>query len=360
MDEKQSRPKVAVTGASGLVGGHVVEYLAKGGYSMVAVVRSPESARQLTKFLDDMKGSIDVRLAQAAVSDAKALAEAFSGCDVVVHAAGSVNPYGSRQDIFATNVDGTKNVLAAAEKANVKHFIFISSLSVITGQGDQFNLDESAPLRPCGESYADSKIEAEKAVMASSGRLKVTSLRPGFIYGPGERSWMPRLITNIRNGKAMLIDGGKRETNVIYVGNLCRAVEKTLLNPKSFGQVYNLTDGQSISKKQLFDAIADGLSLPRVTKSVPRPVAQLACTVVSGIAPMLSSQTQQKMSRFSRAAFRLAAVNQGFSIAKAQRDLGYTDRILFHEGMARTLESFRVSAGESHDSRTELSSMRQE
>ena len=56
-----------------------------------------------------------------------------------------------------------KNAIAASKMAGVKHFIFISSLSVITGQGDQFNVDESAPLRPCGESYADSKIEAEKS-----------------------------------------------------------------------------------------------------------------------------------------------------------------------------------------------------
>ena len=341
MVTEKGRAKIAVTGASGLVGSHIVEYLAKGGYSVVALIRSSASAGHLIEFSNAMKESTDINIVLASLDDSTAMRDAFKGVDVVIHAAGSVNPFGSREAIFSTNVGGTKNAIAAAKMAGVKHFIFISSLSVITGQGDQFNVDESAPLRPCGESYADSKIEAEKAVMAEAGTIRVTSLRPGFIYGPREKSWMPRLIGNISAGRAMLIDGGTRETNVIYVGNLCRVVEKTLLNPRAFGQVYNLTDGEKITKKQLFDSISDGLNLPRVTKNVPRPIAQIACSIVSAIVPMLGPDAQQNLSRFSRAAFRLAAVNQGFSIAKAESELDYTDRILFSEGMARTLESFK-------------------
>jgi nucleoside-diphosphate-sugar epimerase len=353
------RPKVAVLGASGLVGSHVVEYLAKGGYPVVAIVRSAGTSEALIDFCNSMKDSIDVKIQQASLNDPPSLRAAFEGVDIVVHAAGSVNPLGSKTEIFATNFGGTKNALAAAKLAHVKHFIFISSLSVITGQGDQYNVNESAQWAPCGENYADSKIEAEKAVMAAScPELRTTSLRPGFIYGPREKSWMPRLITNIKNGKAMLIDGGTRETNVIYVGNLCRAVEKSLLNPKAFGQVYNLTDGQKITKKQLFDAISDGLGLPRVSKNVPRPVAKLACEVVSAIAPMLPPDAQKNLTRFSRAAFRLAAVNQGFDISKAERDLAYTNRIPFSEGMARALEFFRETSGKSADAQSSLSAAR--
>jgi nucleoside-diphosphate-sugar epimerase len=176
--------------------------------------------------------------------------------------------------------------------------------------------------------------------------MKVTSLRPGFIYGPRERSWMPRLINSISTGKAMLIDGGSKQTNVIYVGNLCTAVELALLNQKSYGQVYNLTDGQVISKKQLFDTIADGLGLPRVTKQVPGAVAKVFCQMVSSVAPMLPVESQRKLARFSRAAFRLAAVNQGFSIKKAESELGYTNRIPFATGMADTLSTFKNPANE--------------
>ncbi|HEY9734040.1 MAG TPA: NAD-dependent epimerase/dehydratase family protein [Drouetiella sp.] len=343
MAQQKRDATVAVTGASGLVGSHVAEHLAGAGFDVIAVVRKIPPF--LDSFISSYNGPGSIRTVVADIDDVAALERAFTGAQAVVHAAGSVDPFGSRQSIFATNLGGTENALKAAAASQVKHFIFISSLSVITGQGDQYDVDESAPLKPCGESYADSKIEAEKAVMnfAGAGSMQVTSLRPGFIYGPRERSWMPRLINSIGTGKAMLIDGGTKQTNVIYVGNLSKAVELTLFNNRTYSQVYNLTDGQKISKKELFDAIADGLSLPRVTKRVPGAIAKLVCQTVSAIAPSLPIDKQRGLARFSKAAFRLAAVNQGFSVAKAEKDLPYTNRIPFQDGMRETLATFRTA-----------------
>lgn len=332
---------VAVTGATGLVGGDLASHLAEQGFKVIAIGRDRD---RLSHFESQ---SIEVRVAD--MTDSAAVSNAISGADVVVHAAACVDPFGSRQSIFATNVGGTRSILEAAKKQGVKHFLYVSSLSVITGQGDQYNTDESEPLKPCGEAYADSKVEAERLVMSekdSAGSMKVTALRPGFIYGPGERAWMPRLINSIATGKAMLIDHGKKETNVIFVGNLSKAIAAAVLNEKAYGQVYNLTDGEKVSKKELFDAIADGLNLPRVKKVVPGAAAKAVCDIVSSIAPMMPADTQRKWARFSKAAFRLAGVNQGFSIAKAERDLNYTDRIPFRTGISKTLVSFQNSAGQ--------------
>lgn len=336
--ESGAKPVVAVTGASGLVGSHLVNHLAERGFNVLAVVRSSTASSLFEFYLKS--GQVTVKIGD--VTDKDSLLAAFKGADVVVHSAGTVDPYGSRKSIFDTNVEGTRNAISAAKSSKVKQFIHISSLSVITGQGDQYDVDESAPLQPCGESYADSKVEAERLVMSSGdANLKVTALRPGFIYGPRERAWMPRVINSIATGKAMLIDGGTKETNVIFVGNLSRAIEAAVLNERAYGQVYNLTDGQGVTKKHLFDSIADGLQLPRVKKKVPGAVARTVCEVVSRIAPMLSVDAQKSLSRYSRAAFRLAGVNQGFSIKKAERDLNYVDRIPFDRAMNATLESFK-------------------
>ncbi len=338
---KEGRPKseikVAVTGVTGLVGAHLAAHLASCGYNTIGIARDIEKAKNL--------GLDSVELRVGDVLNRNSIDQALAGCDVVVHAAGTVDPLGARATIFATNVGGTKIVLDSARQLQLRQFIYISSLSVITGQGDQYDVDESAPLRTCGESYADSKVEAERLVMSEgkSGVLEVTALRPGFIYGPGERSWMPRLIASIGQGKAMLLDGGKKETNVIYVGNLSRAIEGAILNEKAYGQSYNLTDGEKISKKELFDTIADGLGLPRVKKVVPAAIARVVCEVVSIVAPHLSPERQRGLARYSRAAFRLAGVNQGFSIKKAERDLGYVNRTAFAEGMKETLSTFKNS-----------------
>jgi nucleoside-diphosphate-sugar epimerase len=329
------KERVFVTGATGMVGFHVVKHLLSAGYEVVAAARSQSKATELQALA--IQGQLTI--AYLDLLETSNLAEFMEGCSVVVHCAGSVDPHARREDIMRTNVDGTRNALNAAIKCGAKQFIHMSSLSVITGQEDQFDVDESAPLRYCGEAYADSKVDSEKVVQEHSSQIGTTILRPGFIYGPGERAWMPRLLTNLKNGKVMLIDGGGRQTNVIYVNNLAKAVQLSLLNSKAYAQTYNLTDEQTPTKKELFDTMCDAVGYPRVTKKVPRPVVKVVCDVVSVIAPSLPESARQGLSRFSRAAFRLAAVNQGFSIGKAQRELGYTNLTPFEQAMKETLKA---------------------
>lgn len=329
--------KILVTGASGMVGYHTVKFMLEAGHAVTAVIRDTSDDRAINA----LKGNLLVKRCE--LSDESKLRCIMNGIDVVVHAAGMVDPHADRETIFAANVGNTQTLLMAADLAGVKHFIHISSLSVITGQSDIYGAREDAPLMYCGEAYADSKVEAEKAVTMFFGRgsMSVTILRPGFIYGPGERAWMPRLLENLRTGRAMLIDGGQKQTNVIYVGNLVKAIQLSMLNKNADRQVFNLTDGESITKKQLFDTICDGMGFKRIERTVPGWLARAACEVVSRLAPHLPEAKRKNLSRFSRAAFRLAGLNQGFDIGKAERLLGYTDRTPFSEGMTASLEYFK-------------------
>jgi nucleoside-diphosphate-sugar epimerase len=338
------RNRILVTGATGLVGSHLVRALLERGDDVVATLRRSSD----TSSVDPLRGHPGLRVLPADLSDGRGFGEALDGVDAVVHTAAAVDAYGSRSEIRATNVDGTRALLEASIAAGVRHFLHLGSLSVIAGRRDQYALNESAPLRRCGEAYADSKLDAERLVMAEAPqrRIAVTTLRPGFIYGPGERAWMPRLIEALAAGKVRLIHGGRKETNVIYVGNLCRAITAAILNPAAYGQVYNLTDGQHVTKKQLFDAICEGLALPKPTRSVPAPLARAVSELVSLFAPALPLAAQKKLARFSRAAYRLSAINQGIDVSKAERELGYTDRVAFAEAMAETLRSFRRAESE--------------
>jgi nucleoside-diphosphate-sugar epimerase len=350
-------PLVAVTGAGGLVGSFLVKYLASEGFPVKGIIRTANQPQHLFDFQKNYSGTGKVSIEIGDVNDAASLNRALTDVDVIVHAAGNVNPFGKREEIFTTNVSGTKTVLKAASDAGLKQFIHVSSLSVITGQGDQYNVDESAPLHLCGENYADSKVEAEKAITAfvstkPNCQIKTTVVRPGFIYGPYERTWMPRLIESIKTKKAALIDGGKKETNVVYVGNLCLAIKNAILNEKAYGQVYNLTDAETVTKKELFDAIADGLKLPRVSKVIPGFIAQSFCELISTIAPSLSQTTQMKLARYSRAAYRLAGLNQGFNIDKAKSELNYNSCTPFAQAMAETLTHFRSDIPTKSDNST--------
>ena len=331
--------KIAITGATGLVGSHLVEYLAHKDYAVKALIRSTASA---APFMNGWS-TLNIEIRQANILKSSELRQALTGVDVLIHAAGIVDPYAPPEEITAVNVAGTQTALQTAIELNIKQFIFISSLSVITGNTDQYNSPEESPLVLCGEAYADSKVQAEQIINNDTYKNKIglTIIRPGFIYGPRERAWLPQLIKAIASSRAILVDNGSKETNVIYIENLCRAIETAILNEITYGQIYNLTDGQHITKKQLFDSISDGLGLPRVKKTLPSWLIKPIFTALSAVVSTLPIEKRKKLSRFSMAAYRLIGINQGFSISKAQRDLNYTNPISFSQGMANTLKSFQ-------------------
>lgn len=339
MTAQSQKVKLLITGATGLVGRAMVKaFSASPDLEIYALGRNPELLEKLTP---KPAGTICCDITDSASLERELLSIGF---DAVIHAAGFVSPNASRQEIFAVNVDGTKNLLEICGRMKVRQFVFISSLSVITGREDCFDLDESAPLRTSGEAYGDSKVEAEKLVTAGKHNFAWTVLRPGFIYGPGERAWLPRVIDSIKSGRAVLVDGGFRLSNVVYAENLGTAAVNALFNEKAYGQVFNITDPEKVTKKQLFNAIADGLGCPPIGKQVPRWLLNFIVSVVAAV-PALAT----RLPFLSRAAFRLTSLNQGFSTAKAERLLNYNSVIPFKVGMRRTMDSFsaqRVKAGE--------------
>lgn len=334
--------RVAITGATGLVGSHACEYLARKGYSVRAIIRSRKKSDPFAVTWSNL----GIEIVEADINDKDKLEIALQGMDIVIHAAGIVDPYAPPTEISYVNVSGTRTVLETSINCGLKQFIFMSSLSVITGNNDQYNTDEKAPLVLCGESYADSKVKAEELVTSPTykNKINVTVLRPGFIYGPGERAWLPQLIDAVKNGRAILIDGGKKQTNVINVENLNLAIAASILNEKAFGQVYNLTDGENISKKRLFDTISDEIGAPRIKKNLPGWLIKPIFDIISNVIKQMPLEKRKKLARFSKAAYRLIGINQSYSVKKAQEDLNYTNLIPFEIGMAKTLAQFKQTA----------------
>lgn len=338
-----AKPVVFVTGASGLVGFHLVKLLGDQGHRVVAMVRTSSNSAPLFDYL--AAGNADITVVTSDLAEQPRLVSYMRGCDVVVHTAACIDPHGDPNSLQTINVEGTRSVLKAAIAAGVNQFIHISSLSVIMGEVDCYGITEKEPLRQCREAYANSKVAAERLVMDPrvTKLIHVTALRPGFIYGPNEKTWLPKLIYNMRAGTAMLVGDGTKETNLIYVENLCRAIALTINKPVAFGQVYNLTDGELVTKRQLFDVICDQLEIPHVKLAISMPMARMLVNMSTAIARIAPPKLKGRLALFSRPALRLVGLNQGFDISKAERDLGYTDRIPFAEGMSKTLRSYSTA-----------------
>jgi nucleoside-diphosphate-sugar epimerase len=323
--------KILVTGATGFVGSQLVKYLASQGKYAIRVL-----ARKTSR-LDDLKNLNNVEICYGDVNDFDSLKRAIDGIEAVIHLVSLIGESGKREDFFRVNVEGTRNLLEVCKDLKLKRFVHISSLSVITGYKDHDGTKEDAPYLPTGENYADSKIEGEKLVLDYGRKyeLPITILRAGFIYGPGDRLFLPTVIQNLKEGKVILIDQGKKLLNLTYVDNLIEAIELSLEKEKAIGEIFNITDGEKISKKQFFFKVSNLMKISPPTKSIPFFAAKALCEIISFLFKVLRIKKAPPISRMK---LRFAGQNQWFNIYKSESILGYSHKIKFDEGIEKAVK----------------------
>ncbi|MBI1914538.1 MAG: NAD-dependent epimerase/dehydratase family protein [Planctomycetes bacterium] len=324
-----------ITGATGLVGSHLAEACAARGLGVRALVRPDSDASLLDGLAEVVRGDL---------GDADALRRAVEGADYVFHCAAKVGDWGPVEEYRRINVDALRNLLDACRGRPLKRFIELGSLGVYPAQ-HHYGSDESHPLPQTHmDGYTQTKVEAEKLAVAYSREhgLPLTVLRPGFIYGPRDRTLFPRLIDNLEHRRVRYIGSSRLVLNCIYVKNLVEAFFLAMDNPVAVGQVYNLTDGETVTKRRFIEAVCGGLGLPR-----PRPVVVpfwLAKIVARWMERRALRRGATEAPRLTQGRLKFLGLNLDFSIEKARRELGYRPPYTFDEGMRETIEWFKVHA----------------
>lgn len=323
-----------ITGATGFLGGHLAQACIEKGHEVHALARAGSDCSLLEK--------LGVKLFRGGLEDTGAVAKALDNVQVVVHAAAKVGDWGRVEEYRAVNVDAFRNLLEACRGRQLARFVHMSSLGVYAAR-HHFGTDETEPLpRQHMDGYTQTKVESEELALAYHREhgLPIVVLRPGFIYGPRDRTVMPKLIESLRQGEVRYIGGGRHALNTIYVGNLVDAIFLAVENPKAVGQIYNLTDGELVSKKQFIDAVADGVNLPRPTGSVPLWVARILARVMERRA---RSSNAPKAPRLTQARLKFLGLNLDYSIAKARRELGYQPAVPFAKAIQETMAWYRTN-----------------
>jgi 2-alkyl-3-oxoalkanoate reductase len=205
-----------------------------------------------------------------------------------------------------------------------------------------YGADESEPLPRCHrDSYSQSKVEAEQLALRyyHDFGVPVVVLRPGFIYGPRDPVVFPRLIEGLRR-RAIRYPGsrGARALNTIYVGNLIQAIFLAIENEGAVGQVYNLTDGEAVSKRRFVEKIADAMGLPHPHLMPPYWMAFLVTWCIDKAAKLRGAARAPEIN-FTRLKF--LGLNLDFSIDKARTELGYRPRWSFDDAMVETLDWYK-------------------
>jgi nucleoside-diphosphate-sugar epimerase len=324
-----SKGLILITGATGMAGNLAARRAVDVGYDVRVLVRSLAS-----------QGPLPLPNVERYVGDLAApesLPAALEGVDYVVHAAAFAGDWGPVEKYRAINVFALEHLLTAAKReGRLKRWIQISSLGVYPAR-HHHGTDETTPPDVQGlDGYTRTKAEAEILLkdFAQRNDLPFVILRPGFMYGPGDRHILPRLIEKIEAGKMKLIGDGQKLMNNTYVGNLIDAVLLSLEKDAALGETFNIRDGRLVTREEFVGTIADYLGKPRPGR-VPLPVARFATGIFEGLARLRRSETAPLL---TRARIKFLTLNLDFSIAKAQRLLGYEPRVDFQEGMRAALE----------------------
>jgi nucleoside-diphosphate-sugar epimerase len=325
-----------VTGATGFVGSHVAEALVKRGDAVRTIARPGSD----TKLLEQL----GVTIVRGDLTDTDAIKQAAAGVDVVIHCGAKVGDWGPVDEYRKVNVEGLRLLLDAVAGTPLARFVLISSLGVYAAR-HHYGTDETEPLPESHiDGYTQSKVEAEKLALEyhRTRNVPVTVLRPGFIYGPRDRSVLPRIVARLKERSVIYIARGRYALNTTHVANLVDAILLAVDAPAAVGEVFNVTDGEFVTKRRFFEAIADGVGVPRPRGSVP---VWLARFIANWRESVFRRKNKPHPPRATQAQLKFAGLNLDFSIAKARTRLGYDPRVSFDEGMKQAIEWYRASQG---------------
>lgn len=323
-----------ITGATGLLGSHIIENIIEQGQPVRALVRANSDTRVLDSW--------GVEKALGDVTDPASLVEAMKGVETVYHAAAAVGDWGNWEKYFVpVSIGGTENMIEAASKAGVKRFLHVSSISSYGHpNGKGMVLDETAPLGVNLHKwsyYSRAKVEAEKLIWAAheKGDIQATVVKPSWLYGPRDRASMPRLIKAIRAGKGKLIGDGSNMLNLTYAGNEAQGCILAATNEKAVGEIYNLSSDGAITQSEYFNKIAECIGVKPVTWKVPYSVAYNVAFLKELFGHIVGKKTPPLITRYS---VWLIGRECFFSEEKARRELGWKATVSYDEGIQRAVK----------------------
>ncbi len=320
-----------VTGASGFIGSHVAQRLVSEGYQVRCLVR-PSSK---TAFLE----TLGVEFASGDLTDLASLKQAVIGCRYVIHCGAMVSDWGTTTEIARVNVEGTRNLLEAATRAQVDRFVHFSTTDVY-GYPGVADVDETYVPRGFSNWYSQTKLAAEEEVRRCEREheLPAVILRPATVYGPRSVEVVGKMAKAIRDGNMLLVDGGRAIAGLCYIDNLMDATLLALKHERAPGQAFNVSDGLGITWKQFTDSLAAATCSKPVRFHAPYWLAiALGASLEFGYRRVRAITGLRTEPLLSRQAVQILGRNQKFSTRKAQELLGWTPRVDYATGLQNTL-----------------------
>jgi nucleoside-diphosphate-sugar epimerase len=313
--------RALVTGATGMVGSHIVERLVADGWSVRALVRDTTAAAWLS--------AAGAELARGDLLEDASLRSAVSGCDTVFHCAALISASGSWDRFQRANIDGTRAVIDAAAGASAR-LVHMSSVAVYGG-GARYRdspTDEDTPLAPLDEHayYARSKRESEHLVLDAhaTGELWSTALRPPMIYGRRDRQLVPRFARVMRTGLFPLFAHGRSTMSLVHASAVADGAVRAARCDAAGGRAFNLANDFPVTVADMVQLGSNGLG--RRVRGVPisLPIARRTFAALARVAKLahqdaMANQLPDTVNTFSR--------DNPFTSERARKELGWSPTV---------------------------------
>lgn len=321
---------VLVTGATGLIGGHVVEALRRRSLAARALVRPGEAVGRLE--------GLGVEIVRGDLADAKSLPAAVAGVERVLHCAARTGPWGPEAEYRAANVSGLSALLEAALAAGARRFVHLSS-AIVVGT-DPGAVDEDAPLRLEPNPYSATKIEGERLLQRAIRErgAPVAILRPGLVYGPRDAASFGRFAALVEQGKMVLLGSGGNQLPLVYAEDVAAAVVLASESPRAAGRTYFVVNDEPVTQRAYLEELAAALGVAPSFRRVPYALAR---GLAAGAEWAFRSARLPGPPPLTRFGVRLLGGDTRISIRRAREELGFAPRVGVREGVQRSVAWYR-------------------
>lgn len=311
---------VGVTGASGFIGRELVKFLKNKGFKVRVLINKTDLNMNVEKFY----GSIH---------ESNILKKFLDGVDILFHLAAALgNRIISDDEFNYINRDGTESVLRIASKMGVKRVVYFSSAGVYGKSSGIVSLKETANLNPI-DIYERSKLEGEKVSFSFVDRVDLSIIRPGWVYGEGDRRTF-KLIKQINSGFFFIPGQGNVKHSPIYIGDLLEATLAVALKG-SRGEIYNI-GGKPISVKNMVKEISMILDKKLLPLCIP---ISLVYPVAYTMEKLFSCFGKEALLTTSKLAFFMRG--KPLNSDKIKDELGVNIGTYFLDGIKKAIQWYK-------------------
>lgn len=280
--------RIAVTGATGFVGGAIADHLAAAGHDVLAVGRRP------------LDGHVGHAYAAWDLAGDTPPPPALIACEAVVHAAAHVAPWGPDAPFQRITVAGTGRLLAAVDPA--ARLVVIGSASVYDPRvAHQLAAEGEAPVAAVRYLNAYGRAKADQELLVLRARPDAVVLRPRAVWGPGDPNLLPRILARVRGGRLPLPDGGRHPMSTTHVSTLAAAAEAAIDHPEVAGPV-NVADATPMTIAHLLGTIFDAMGMSVRIVAIPTALAWAAAGATESIWRLTRRGTEPPLTRYAIAA----------------------------------------------------------